>query len=471
MTIAGYRKLVFIDLESTGAHPVQDAITEIGMVEVAGGDVTRWSTLVNPEVPIPPFVQKLTGITNEMVREAPLFRDLMGEVRERLDGALFIAHNARFDYGFLRNAFRRCGESIHCDVLDTIKLSRKFFPGEARHSLDALIERHGLPSDTRHRALADAELLWQFWRKLQEIIEPDVFLEAVHELLRRPKLPPHIDPDVLDDLPDGPGVYVFYGEGDTPLYVGRAAQLRPRVLTHLQSESPTQKNALLARETHRIEWQETAGEIGAQLMEAQLVRTLRPAHVPARDKLPQAWSWQVRSTPPLAVLVDSAEEDFGSDGDLYGLFNSPGKADVALRALADRHRLCLATLGMEEAASHRCPHCSEPFAIQRQHLELALQALKLRKWPHEGPAGIAEAGNGGRCDVHVIANWRYLGTVRSVDALHGMMQNQTPRPAFDPDTYKIVTHALASGKATLCTLAECEALLAASTIPPSATQV
>lgn len=465
MTIAGYRKLVFIDLESTGAHPVRDAITEIGIVEVSGDEVTRWSTLVNPEMPIPPFVQKLTGITNDMVRKAPLFRELMGEVRERLDGALFIAHNARFDYGFLRNAFRRCGESLHCDVLDTIKLSRRFFPGEARHSLDALIERHGLPSDTRHRALADAELLWQFWRKLQDIIEPDAFLEAVQELLRRPRLPPHIDPDVLDDLPDGPGIYVFYGEGGQALYVGRAAQLRPRVLTHLQSESPTQKNALLARETHRIEWQETAGEIGAQLMEAKLVRTLRPAHVAARDKPQQAWSWQVRSTPPLALLVNSAEEDFSNDGDLYGLFNSPGKADMALLALADRHRLCLATLGMEDAASHRCPHCTEPFAIQRQRLEQALQTLKLRKWPHEGPAGIAEAGSGGRNDIHVVANWRYLGTARSTEELHGMTRNLPARTAFDPDSYKIVTHALASGKAVLYTLAECAALLA--TTPPN----
>ena len=457
MTIAGYRKLVFIDLECTGAHPVQDAITEIGLVEVTGDAVTRWSSLVNPEAPIPPFVQKLTGINEDMVRAAPLFRDLLGEVRERLDGALFIAHNARFDYGFLRNAFRRCGESLHCDVLDTIKLSRKFFPGEARHSLDALIERHGLPTDTRHRALADAELLWHFWRKLQEIIEPDAFQAAVQELLRKPKAPPHIDPDVFDDLPDGPGVYVFYGEDDTPLYVGRAAQLRPRVLTHLHSESPTQKNAQLARETHRIEWHETAGEIGAQLLEAQLIRTLRPAHVPARDKPRDAWSWRVQSTPPLAVLAHSSEDGFGFADNLYGLFNSPAKADMALRALADNHRLCLATLGIADD-THRCPQCSEAFPVQRERLEQALQSLRLAKWPHDGPAGIAECGSGGRCDVHVVYRWCYLGTVRSTDDLRARTASPA-HPAFDPDTYKIIMHALSSGKAQLRALAECEALL------------
>jgi DNA polymerase-3 subunit epsilon len=463
MTLAGYRKLVFIDLESTGAHPVQDAITEIGIVEVADGEVTRWSTLVNPELPIPPFVQKLTGITDDMVREAPLFRDLMNEVRARLDGALFIAHNARFDYGFLRNAFRRCGESIRCDVLDTIKLSRKFFPGEARHSLDALIERHSLPADARHRALADAEVLWEFWCKLQEIIEPDVFHAAVRELLRKPHLPPHIDPEVFDDLPDGPGVYVFYGENDVALHVGRAAQLRARVLTHLHSEAPSPKDALLMRETRRIECRETAGEIGPQLLESQLIRMLRPLHVPARDKPRDAWSWHIRSTPPLAVLTSTAAADFGADGTFHGLFNSEKKADMALRALAEKHRLCLATLGIQDESSHQCPNCQEPYALQRRRLEAALHSIKLQQWPCDGAAGMVETSTGGKTEIHIIANWNYVATARSANELHAIVAKLSALPVFDADTYKIVTHALSAGKARLIPLSECEAMLPAST--------
>ena len=111
-------KLVFVDLETTGANPAVDRITEIGVVEVDhSGEATHWSTLVNPEQPIPAFIQSLTGISNEMVRKSPTFAELATSLHERLEGALFIAHNARFDYGFLRNAFDQLGLSFKPDVL------------------------------------------------------------------------------------------------------------------------------------------------------------------------------------------------------------------------------------------------------------------------------------------------------------------------------------------------------------------
>ena len=117
-----FEKLVFVDLETTGANPVSDRITEIGLVEVdAAGHATRWSSLVNPEVPIPAFIQSLTGISNAMVRDAPTFAELAPALHDRLQGALFVAHNARFDYGFLRNAFSEAGLPFKSDVLCTVK--------------------------------------------------------------------------------------------------------------------------------------------------------------------------------------------------------------------------------------------------------------------------------------------------------------------------------------------------------------
>ena len=188
--MAKYEKLVFIDLETTGVNPVSDRITEIGIVEVdAAGNVTRWSTLVNPEIPIPPFIQNLTGIDNAMVQDAPVFAELADQLAARLQGSLFIAHNARFDYGFLRNAFKATGRSLRCEVLCTVKLSRKIFPKYARHNLDALIERHGLVPDGRHRALGDADLLWQLWNKLIAATSRENFADTVRLLLQRPSLP------------------------------------------------------------------------------------------------------------------------------------------------------------------------------------------------------------------------------------------------------------------------------------------
>jgi DNA polymerase-3 subunit epsilon len=215
-----FEKLVFVDLETTGANATVDRITEIGLVEVdANGNATHWSSLVNPGTSIPAFIQQLTGISNEMVRAAPTFASLAKELYERLQGALFIAHNARFDYGFLRNEFTEAGYAFRSDVLCTVKLSRKLFPEHNRHNLDALISRHDLKAQARHRALADADLLWQLWQKLRSELAPDVIDDAVRLLLQKPSLPSHLPPNVLDDCPDTPGVFILYCEKDIPQYV------------------------------------------------------------------------------------------------------------------------------------------------------------------------------------------------------------------------------------------------------------
>ena len=164
--------LIFLDLETTGMSATQERITEIGLVEVVNGEyVGNWSQLVNPQRSIPPFIQSLTGITNRMVRDAPSFEQFAPALFERLEGKLLVAHNARFDYGFLKSEFARLGMSYRSRVLCTAKLSRKLFPEHRRHNLDSLIERHGLRCSARHRALGDAEVLWQFLRKIHAEVD------------------------------------------------------------------------------------------------------------------------------------------------------------------------------------------------------------------------------------------------------------------------------------------------------------
>lgn len=454
-----YRKLVFIDLETTGPNPATDFITEIGMVEVSAAGVNRWSSLVNPQAPIPPFIRHLTGIDDAMVRDAPRFAALADEVRQRLQDCLFIAHNARFDYGFLRNAFKRLGVTLRCEALCTVKLSRKLFPQEIKHSLDALVARHGLSPQARHRALADADLLWQFWRKLEATIAPQMLREAIGQLLQRPSLPAPLEPELLDDLPDTPGVYVFYGEHDVPLHIGRGMQLRQRVLSHFPDQ-PCGKDALLVRQIRRLTWHETAGEIGAQLLEAQLMKRLRPLSEAARER--DVCGWQLRPAPDghlQPVLVHASELDFGRSEHMYGLFNSRSKAEMALRALVETHALCPALLGLEArgaaglpCSSHERGGCRgacagrESGEQHRQRLESALAALKLKAWPYVGPIGLLETGADGRSDVHVVNNWSYLGTLREEHDLWDILEQAPAHPAFDADVYKTVTRALALGK-------------------------
>ncbi len=162
------RPLVLLDLETTGSSAGIDRVTEIGVIEVDGGEYAReWSTLVNPQRDIPPFIEALTGISNRMVANAPTFADVAGELRTRIDGRLLVAHNARFDYGFLRAEFDRLDIEFSCQLVCTVKLSRRLFPGHRRHNLDTLIERHTVTCDARHRALGDARVLWELigkWR-------------------------------------------------------------------------------------------------------------------------------------------------------------------------------------------------------------------------------------------------------------------------------------------------------------------
>ncbi|HSD60240.1 MAG TPA: exonuclease domain-containing protein, partial [Burkholderiales bacterium] len=256
------RSVVFLDLETTGASASHDRITEIGMLEVERGRLLReWSSLVNPETLIPPAIEALTGISNDMVRDAPTFAELAPELLERLEGKLLVAHNARFDYGFLRNEFRRLGMRYQSRVLCTVKLSRRLYPDHHRHNLDSLIERHGIICSGRHRALGDARVLWEFVQKSRDQVGGEQMEQVLEDLMRAPAVPAGLAPEVMDDVPEGPGVYIFYGDNDVPLYVGKSVNLRSRVLGHFSADTRIAKDMRLSQQVRRLDWVETVGEL------------------------------------------------------------------------------------------------------------------------------------------------------------------------------------------------------------------
>ncbi|MGB2902053.1 MAG: exonuclease domain-containing protein, partial [Candidatus Dechloromonas phosphoritropha] len=348
------RTLAFVDLETTGATATRDRITEIGIIEVdEDGSVREWQQLVNPGTRIPPFIEQLTGISNELVAAAPAFADVADETLRRLEGRLFIAHNARFDYGFLKNEFKRLGVTFRAPVLCTVKLSRTLFPEHKRHNLDSLIERHNLAADARHRALADAQLIRQFWQKIHVDRSNDEIEAALKAQNARPSLPPHLDAGIVDELPDTPGVYLFYADNNLPLYVGKARDIRQRVLSHFSADHASAREMNLAQQVRRIDWIETAGEIGALLKEAVLVKQLQPTHNRQLRRNDDICTWTLVDEGNgwlRPELVAARDLDFGIHASCYGLFKSAREAGTVLRALAAEHNLCDALLGLEKSA-------------------------------------------------------------------------------------------------------------------------
>ena len=159
-----HRPFVLLDIETTGGSARYSRITEIGALRIEQGKVVAtYSQLVNPEEPIPYFITKLTGITNEMVGKAPTFAAIANELESFLAGAIFVAHHVVFDYSFVKAEFARVGVNFNSDRLCSVKMSRRLHPEQELHGLDWVIRRLGLEVLNRHRAYDDAEVIWRFF--------------------------------------------------------------------------------------------------------------------------------------------------------------------------------------------------------------------------------------------------------------------------------------------------------------------
>ncbi|WP_035059392.1 exonuclease domain-containing protein [Andreprevotia chitinilytica] len=446
--------LVLVDLETTGANPTSDRITEVGLVQIDERGARAWASLVNPGVSIPPFIQRLTGISDDMVANAPPFAEIAEDLLLKLEGRVFVAHNARFDYGFLKNEFKRLGLPFRARTLCTVKLSRKLYPGEFKHSLDTLVARHSLTIEgDRHRALTDAALLQQFLDVAMREHGAETVHTAIAELSRQPSYPPGLDPAVLDDLPEGPGVYLFYGDNDAPIYVGKSSNIRRRVLSHFSADHRAQKELQIAQAVRRIDWREAAGDFGALLLEAQLVKALRPVfntrlrpsrELSALKLVDQGGALRPQTIPLEDVDFVAHDQDF-----IFGPFRAKRDITRLLEKLADGLNLCRVVLGLEGKAGAALTPCfasqlgkckgvccgREPLATHNARLLAALAKHKLAVWPYPGAIGLAE-GPEWAPKLHVIDRWCYRGTLDDMSELPEMLAN--PLPAFDIDMFKLI---------------------------------
>jgi excinuclease Cho len=258
--------------------------------------------------------------------------------------------------------------------------------------------------------------------------------------------PEHLRPQIAN-LPRAPGAYMFHGDGDALLYIGKSVDIRSRVLAHMR----TPDEACLLRQSRRITYTRTAGDLGARLLEARLVKLMQPLYNRKLRRTRNLFS--IRLLPGRPVVVSSRELRFAAIPGLHGLFSSRTAALRALRAVADGNRLCYGLLGIEKvppgrpcfrATIGRCAGACcgrESVAEHGMRLEAALQKMRVETWPHGGAIGIVERG-ADMVQIHVVRDWHYLGSAAGIG--EARMLDRVAE-GFDGDGYRILVKPVLSG--------------------------
>jgi DNA polymerase-3 subunit epsilon len=213
------------------------------------------------------------------------------------------------------------------------------------------MSRHGISCETRHRALGDARVLWQLVQQWHHELDAERISETVGALVKTPTVPAGLPDDIYEGIPETPGVYIFYGDNDVVLYVGKSVNMRSRVMAHFSGDRRVSRDMRIAQQIKRIDWVGTAGELGALIQESRLIKQLSPAHnlQLRRNTELCAWYWRAGDAEQAPQLVTAGDIDVAQIGDLYGLFRSRRSAIKNLREIAAAHELCPILLGQEKS--------------------------------------------------------------------------------------------------------------------------
>jgi DNA polymerase-3 subunit epsilon len=435
-------RLAFVDLETTGLSPSTDRIAEIGVIVVEPTGTTEWTELLNPGKPIGEGSRIYSGFSASAIRDKPRFKDIVADLYKRLSGCLLIAHNARFDFGFLRSEFQRMGLDYQPQVLCSVMLSRKLYPMHGDHDLDALIRRHRLTTTIRHRALPDADVVRQFWQMMQ-IEFPATYLEIViNKLLVGPVLPSHLSQALIDRLPEGPGIYALWGENEQVLRMAKANNLKRQVMSYFRLDRISAKALAFSSKVRNITWRRTRGPIGAYL---KLQPMICQSEASSRQTFKNHCAWKVQpDIYPCVQIVPLTENNIIGD-DFYGIFDSEKKALNCLHRLACSQNLCKALLGLPTSEAQPCTGCAlyegAPCGARKERLQhlakvvAAILPLRLPRWPYSGPIAVSE-----KSDIHVLDDWRYVGTAEGEHEIHSLLESRPQR--FDEKTFEYLAKTL-----------------------------
>lgn len=279
-----------VDIETTGGYAQHHRVTEVAIYHFDGNRITdKFSTLINPVRAIPNFITGLTGITTEMVEEAPTFEDVAEEIYEWLKDRVFVAHNAHFDHSFLKREFDLVGIQWQTKKLCTVRLSRKIIPGLDSYSLGALAESFGIKIPNRHRALGDAHATTKIFDILLKRDQQGVIAKSIKRNSGEATLPANLDKADYDNLPSKAGVYYFLDAKGTIIYVGKAINIKKRITSHFSGEAKEWNRSNIRNEICNIAYELTGNELIALILESQEIRRLWPKYNLAQKFKVEEW--------------------------------------------------------------------------------------------------------------------------------------------------------------------------------------
>lgn len=455
------RKYAIVDIETTGGLATRDKITEIAIVLHDGHNVIdQYQTLVNPERSIPPYISNMTGITDAMVADAPLFCEVAKEIVLKTEGAVFVAHNARFDYGFLREEFARLGYAYTRKQLCTVRLSKKMLPELRSHSLDSLIRHFDLHVDNRHRALDDALATAEVFKRItctgygQHEVS-----DIINMGIKEARLPPSITLEHLHNLPEAAGVYYFHDKDGTVIYAGKSIHIKKRVIQHFAEHS--NKATKMQQRVHDITYTITGSELIASLLENAEIKRLQPDinRMQRRKSFPFAIFYYFDEGGYIQMKVDKKNK-IVSPGTAAVLHELPDFASAKnyLRSLTDKYGLCLKKTDIDTGPGScfyhqvgKCEGACMGLETPDAYNERVRQAVAATQKHIDEDFVIADRGRSAD-EVSLILvskgkvmGWGYVDKEHCISGYNDVIHHIEVRASM-PEDHKFVSHYIREGK-------------------------
>lgn len=443
------RSLVFVDVETNGLSPIRGRVIEIAAIRIENQQITAFfNQLIDPESNIPPFISQLTGITEDDLRSAPTFSAIADELFEIIDGAIFIAHNARFDYSFLKQEFKRVGRQFNPKMLCTVRLSRALYPEMKGHKLQDIIDRCGIKTLNRHRAYDDAKVLWQFITHSYKNLDRSVIDSAINKQIRTPSLPKSLTPQLVALLPNSPGVYIFEDIDGSPLYIGKSVNIRKRVLSHFSRDHDTESEFKISQQIANIDYRVTGGELEALLLESRLIKERQPLHnrmLRRNQKMTLARQVTDEAGYIRISIEDVATINPKDTSDILAVYTTRGKARRYLDQAVRDYLLCPKLLGFENGRGscflYQLKKC-DGACIGKENAEKYNARLmeyfdqkKIEQWPFKTAVAINEKSETGSKSI-IVDQWCVVADVSAEEQCSPVINYY--EKSFDLDTYNIL---------------------------------